>query len=82
MQASWLWGFDQFISDITTTKGGGMKEPTISIKYVNERLYDMLSIDYTAQGHYELNENICYFLDELAENYKTETGEDIWGDDE
>ena len=26
MQASWLWGFDQFISDITTTKGGSMTE--------------------------------------------------------
>jgi hypothetical protein len=58
-----------------------MKKPTVSIKYVNERLYDMLSIEYTAEGHYELNENIAYFLDELAENYKTETGQDIWGDD-
>ncbi len=24
MQASWLWGFDQFISDITTTKEGSL----------------------------------------------------------
>ena len=24
MQASWLWGFDQFINDITTTRGENM----------------------------------------------------------
>jgi len=59
-----------------------MKDPTVSIKYIHDRLYDMLSIEYTAEGHWALNEDLCYFLDELAENYKTETGKDIYGDDE
>ena len=26
MQENWLWGFDQFINDITTTRGESMKD--------------------------------------------------------
>lgn len=78
---NWLWGFDQFIGELTKT-GANMKDPTVSIKYVHDRLYDLLSVDYSAQGHYELDQEIAYFLDELAGNYKTETGVDIYGDEE
>ncbi len=43
MQASWLWGFDQFISDITTTKGGSMitiKEQKLEMKKVLLKIYE------------------------------------------
>lgn len=58
-----------------------MIEPTVSIKYVHERLYDLLSHKYSVGGHYEVNEELCYFLDELAENYKKEAGESIYEDE-
>jgi len=68
MQASWLWGFDQFISDITTVKGGGMS--TVSTKYIYERIHDILDMNEYADVAYSLSR----LMDELAQNYKTDTG--------
>ena len=47
MQASWLWGFDQFISDITTTKGGSMNEQLID-NVIEQIKKDIESGDFTA----------------------------------
>jgi hypothetical protein len=72
MQANWLWGFDQFIGELT--KGSYMKEPKVSIKYVYERIDDILrNSAFVDDMPYKLSE----FMDELAHNYKVDTGEDL-----
>ena len=47
MQTSWLWGFDQFISDITTTKGRSMNQKLID-KAIEQIKKDVESGDLTA----------------------------------
>ena len=66
MQENWLWGFDQFINNITTTRGENMS--TISTKYVYERIYEILDDDC------DMEDELSRFLDELARNYKMDTG--------
>jgi hypothetical protein len=47
MQASWLWGFDQFINDITTPKGESMSDKLID-DVIEQIKKDILSEDLTA----------------------------------
>lgn len=79
MQTNWLWGFDQFINDITTPKGESMKtekngwgDSMIATKYVYQKIYDILDENY-ADSSYELSR----FMDELAHNYHIDTGRKI-----
>ena len=76
MQASWLWGFDQFISDITTIKGESMNDSRVSTKYIYERIHDILDMNEYADVAYSLSR----LMDELAQNYKTDTGKLIGED--
>lgn len=80
MQTNWLWGFDQFINDITTSKGESMKveakESTVSTQYIHQRLWDILNYSW------ETELAISDLMDELAENYGKDTGKSIWGDEE
>ena len=41
MQENWLWGFDQFINDITVTTGGNMK----AIHEIYEKVSDLIDDD-------------------------------------
>ena len=68
MQTNWLWGFDQFINDITTPKGESMS--TVSTKYIYERINDILDMNEYEDVAYSLSR----LLDELAHNYKVDTG--------
>ena len=71
MRTNWLWGFDQFIGELT---GENMKEPTVSIKYVYERIDDILrNSAFIDDMPYKLSE----FMNELAHNYKADKGEDL-----
>ena len=49
-----------------------MKQSTIPIKYVYERVYDILDND-----NQDMSYMLSRFLDELALNYKTDTGKTI-----
>jgi hypothetical protein len=68
MQENWLWGFDQFINDITTTRGESVS--TLSTKYVYEIVHDFLDADLTKQ---EMEWELSRFMDELARIYKKDT---------
>lgn len=68
MQESWLWGFDQFINDITTTRGESMSK--VSTKYIYERINDILDMNEYEDVAYSLSR----LMDELAHNYKVDTG--------
>ena len=77
MQESWLWGFDQFINDITTTRGEDMKaetqywgNSTVATKYMYERIHDILDMNEYEDVAYSLSR----LMDELAHNYKVDTG--------
>ena len=74
MQTNWLWGFDQFINDITTPRGESMS--TVSTKYIYERIHDILDMNDYADVAYSLSQ----LMDELATNYKTDTGKLIGED--
>lgn len=74
MQTSWLWGFDQFINDITTPRGESMS--TVSTKYMYERIHDILDSEWVEDMPFQLSR----LMDELAENYKTDTGKAIGED--
>lgn len=47
MQASWLWGFDQFINDITTPRGESMSDKLIDA-VIEQIKKDILIGDVTA----------------------------------
>lgn len=77
MQENWLWGFDQFINDITTTRGENMKaetqgwgDSTIATKYVYDRLQDALLTAFIEDVPYKIQD----FMKELEHNYKVDTG--------
>ena len=70
MQENWLWGFDQFIGELTN-KGKDMNESTVSTKYMYERIHEILDMDESEDVAYSLSR----LMDELANNYKTDTGE-------
>jgi hypothetical protein len=78
MQESWLWGFDQFINDITTTRGEIMKFEnihgetisTVQTKYIYQRLHAIMDLDTEEDFSYHLSR----LMDELAHNYKVDTG--------
>ena len=83
MQANWLWGFDQFINDITTPRGESMKTETqgwgdsmVATKYIYERINDILDMNEYEDVAYSLSR----LMDELANNYKTDTGKLIGED--
>lgn len=80
MQENWLWGFDQFINDITTTRGEGMRAETkdskVSTKYMYERIHDILDMNEYGDVAYSLSR----LMDELAHNYKVDTGKLIGED--
>lgn len=75
MQENWLWGFDQFINDITTTRGESVS--SVSTKYVYEIVHAFLDADLTKQ---EMEWELSRFMDELANNYKVDTGKLIGED--
>lgn len=74
MQANWLWGFDQFIGELT--KGGSMSNwgnSTVETRYVWERLRYIMENEFGD----DLEQAIWDFMDELVHNYKVDTGEDL-----
>jgi len=77
MQENWLWGFDQFIQDITTRRGESMRAETqgwgnskVATKYIYERIHDILDMNEYEDVAYSLSR----LMDELAHNYKVDTG--------
>ena len=48
MQASWLWGFDQFINDITTPRGESMKDTPRTTMFNTFAVEGMTLRDYFA----------------------------------
>lgn len=79
MQENWLWGFDQFINDITTTRGEDMShwgDSRVATKYIYERINDILDMNEYEDVAYSLSR----LMDELAHNYKVDTGKLIGED--
>ena len=48
MQENWLWGFDQFINDITTTRGESMKDTPRTTMFNTFAVEGMTLRDYFA----------------------------------
>lgn len=56
---SWLWGFDQFIEDITTTRGNSMKTYKITLEIVSDTPPDW--IVPAIEDQFENGEQVKYF---------------------
>lgn len=59
MQENWLWGFDQFINDITTTRGESMNTYKITIEIVSDTPPDW--IVPAIEDQLETGEEVKYF---------------------
>jgi hypothetical protein len=61
MQENWLWGFDQFIKDITT--GGSMKQRDYNVRiyFSGSRSYSVTAPDYeeAKDAAHDLFKNDC-----------------------
>jgi len=80
MQANWLWGFDQFINDITTTRGENMRMKSYAVKihYSGTNTYIVTAPDYEeAEGAaYDEFQNDIGDLSEYTEVTDTESEPD------
>lgn len=78
MQANWLWGFDQFINDITMNREENMKtdweNSTVSTMYMYQRVHGILQ-----QGE-DMDYHLSRLMDELAYNYRVDVGHNIGED--